>query len=86
MDTSKVAFSVMFCGNAEGEVLPPYVVYNKSVHLYPHWAKGGPPGARYNRSKSDWFDEATFIDWFFTLTLPKLRKQDGKKVLICDNL
>ena len=51
MDTSKVAFSVMFCGNAEGEVLSPYVVY-KSVHLYPHWVKGGPPGARYNRSKS----------------------------------
>ena len=35
MDTSKVAFSLMFCGNAEGEVLPSYVVY-KSVHLYPH--------------------------------------------------
>ena len=33
MDSSKVTFSVMFTGNAEGDVLPPYVVY-KCVHLY----------------------------------------------------
>ena len=77
MDTSKVALSVMFCKNAEGEILPPYVVYN-SVHLCPHWVKGGPPGARYNRSESSWFDEATFTDWFFILMLPELCKQDGK--------
>ena len=47
MDSSKVAFSVMFTGNAEEEVLPPYVVY-KSVHLYEQWVQEGPPGARYN--------------------------------------
>ena len=45
MDSSKVAFSVMFTGNAEGHVLPPYVVY-KSVHLYDQWVESGPPGAR----------------------------------------
>ena len=45
MDSSKVAFSVMFTGNAEGHVLPPYVAY-KSVHLYDQWVEGGPPGAR----------------------------------------
>ena len=32
-DSSKVTFSVMFYGNTEGKVVPPYVVY-KSVHLY----------------------------------------------------
>ena len=85
MDSSKVAFSVMFTGNAEGAVLPPYVVY-KSVHLYDQWVQGGPPGARYNRSKSGWFDETTFTDWFFKMMLPKLRRQEGKKVLIGNNL
>ena len=85
MDSSKVCYSLMFCGNAERTILPPYTVY-KSVHLYDSWVKGGPEGARYNRTKSGWFDEATFEDWFFTLVLAKLHKQEGKKILIGDNL
>ena len=85
MDSSKVTFSVMLCRNAEGEVVPPYVVY-KSVHLYSQWVAAGPPGTRYNRSKGGWFDETTFTDWFFTMILPILRKKEGKKVLIGDNL
>ena len=68
MDSSKVAFSVMFCGNAEGEVLPPYAVY-KSVHLYSQWVAAAPPGTRYNQSKAGWFDETTYTDTFFTLML-----------------
>ena len=40
MDSSKVAFSVMFAGSAKGDLLPPYVVY-KSVHLYNQWIEGG---------------------------------------------
>ena len=55
INSSKVAFSVMFGRNAEVTLLSPYVVY-KSIHLYDQWVKGGPPGARYNRSKSAWFD------------------------------
>ena len=85
MDSSKVAFSVMLTGNAEGDVLPPYVVY-KSVHLYDQWVEGGSPGARYNRSQSGWFDETTFTDWFFKMILPKLRCLEGRNVLIGDNL
>ena len=54
-DSSKVTFSVMFYGNTEGEVVPPYVVY-KSVHLYSQWAAAGPPGTRCNESKSGWFN------------------------------
>ena len=45
MDSSEVAFSVMFTRNAEGDVLPLYVVY-KSIHLYDWWVKGDPAGAR----------------------------------------
>ena len=85
MDSSKAAFSVMLCGNAEDEVVPPYVAC-KSVHLYSQWVAAGPPGARYNRSKSGWFDETIFTDWFFTLMFPILHKQEGNKVFIGDNL
>ena len=85
IDSSKLCYSIMFCGNAEGVMLPPYVVY-KSMHLYDTWVKGRPKDARFNRTRSGWFDEVTFDDWFFSLVLPKLRKQDGKKVLIGDNL
>jgi hypothetical protein len=56
------------------------------IHVYNTWVEGGPKNARYNRTRSGWFDEVTFEDWFFSLVLPKLRKQDGKKVLVGDNL
>jgi len=41
----------MMAGNAEGELLPPYIVY-KAENLYPTWTKNGLKGTRYNRSKS----------------------------------
>lgn len=85
MNSSKQCYSLMFCGNAAGEVLPPYVVF-KSVHLYRTWVMYGPKDARYNRTKSGWFDEVTFEDWFFSTFLPRAHKQEGKKVLIGDNL
>lgn len=84
-NSTKAAVSLMICGNAAGEILPPYVNY-KSDNLWTTWTEGGPPHARYNRSKSGWFDTSTFEDWFFTLLLPALRRQEGKKVLIGDNL
>ena len=77
MGSSKVAFSVMFTGNAESDVLPPYVVH-KSVHFYDQWVEGGPPGTRYNRSQSGRFDETTSTDWFFKMMLSKLRRLEGK--------
>ena len=84
MDNSKLSYSLMFCGNGAGQLFPPYVVF-KSKHLY-SWVSKGPKGARYNRSKSGWFDETTFQDWFFSMLLSDLKKQQGKKVLIGDNL
>lgn len=85
LNFSKSATSIMFCGNAAGEMLPPYVVY-KSDKLWSTWVENGPNGARYNRSKSGWFDTSCFEDWFGSLVLPTLKKIPGKKVLIGDNL
>lgn len=75
----------MICGSAAGEVLPPYVVY-KSSQMWSTWAEGGPVGCRYHHSKSGWFDAVTYNDWFQTTLIPRLKKLNGKKVLIADNL
>lgn len=45
-DSTKASTSLMFCGSAAGQMLPPYVVY-KSKHLYDTWMMGGPANTRY---------------------------------------
>lgn len=75
----------MFCGNADGDSVPPYIIY-KAEHLWTTWSEGGPEGARYNRTKQGWIDGATFEDWFSAHLLPILKKQEGKKVIMGDNL
>ena len=32
--------------------------------------------------KKRWFDEDAFRDWFFTMIIPKLKKQEQKMILI----
>lgn len=85
MNFSKSAISLMLSANAAGEILLPYVVY-KAEHLWSTWTENGPPGTRYNRTKSGWFDMKCFEDWFVSLFLPKIKQQKGKKVVIGDNL
>ena len=85
MNYTKGSTSIMFSGTASGELLPVYVVY-KAKNMWNTWTVGGPKGARYNRSKSGWFDIESFTDWFKTIILPWARKKAGKKVIIGDNL
>lgn len=76
----------MFAGTASGYLLPPYIVY-KAQNKYNGWIENGPKGARYNRSKSGWFDGRIFEDWFLFTVLPYFKKQGPKpKALIGDNL
>lgn len=85
MDSTKASTSVMFSASGDGNILPPYVVY-KAQHLYDSWREGGPTNSRYNRTKSGWFDSFCFSDWVETVALPYLRRLDGVKYLIGDNL
>ena len=85
MNQSKSAISIMYAGCADGTLLPAYVVY-KALNLYDTWTIGGPPKTRYNRSKSGWFDMICFSDWFKHIILPYVKKLQGKKVLMGDNL
>ena len=85
MTTSKTCISLMFAGSAAGRILPPYVVY-KSKEMCESWTNGGPPGTRYNRSKSGWFDKEIFEEWFSTTLMPWAESIDGDKVVIGDNV
>lgn len=85
LNATKTSISIMYAGTASGHILPPYVVY-KADNLWNTWKEGGPPLARYNRSRSGWFDAVCFEDWFFSIILPYLRNKEGKKALIGDNL
>ncbi|XP_072949784.1 uncharacterized protein [Epargyreus clarus] len=85
LNVSKSAVSIMFSGTADGNCLPPYVVY-KSEHLWSRWCENGPKNARYNRTKSGWFDMTCFDDWFKTIVLPWANSRHGVKLVIGDNL
>lgn len=69
MNYSKGSTSIMFAGTASGKMLPLYTVY-KAEHLWDNWIHGGPENARYNRSKSGWFDQVCFNDWLKLLLCP----------------
>lgn len=85
MNSSKSATSLMLSVTAAGELLPIYTVY-KAEKLWDTWTENGPKAARYNRSRSGWFDNECFYDWFMKVALPFCRKKTGRCVLIGDNL
>ena len=58
----KAMYTVLFCGNAAGEYLPPYVIY-KAKHIYSSWITGGPPGTSYNVTASGWMEGYVFESW-----------------------
>ena len=85
MDTTKTSISIMFCGSAAGDLLPPYVVY-KGETLWTNWCLEGPSHCRYYVTKNGWFDMGAFENWFETVFLPAVTRLDGPKVLVGDNL
>lgn len=84
-DFAKSATSLMFSCTGNGQLLPLYIIY-KAENMYESWRTGGPKGTRYGCTKSGWFDQRHFEDWFFTVALPFLKKQPEPRVLIGDNL
>ena len=84
---SKANISIMVCGSAGGELLPPHVhVVYKATNLYEGWTLGGPSGTQYSVSKSGWFDMDIFEKWFRDVFLEAVRSKPGRKILIGDNL
>lgn len=85
MNSTKGNISIMFAAAADGTVLPTYTVY-KADHLWTSWCENGPKDARYNRTKSGWFDTTVFEDWFKSVIIPWADKLEGPKIIIGDNL
>ena len=72
MKQTKAGVSIMFCSNAEGELLPPYCVYKSFSVIMDSWVRGAPPGTKFNRTKSGWFDEGTFECFFSDILLLRI--------------
>lgn len=85
LNSTKSCFTTMFCGNAIGEFLPPYVIL-KGKQKWTDWLKGSPPGTKLNVTPHGWIDQDVFDDWFEYHFLPFAMKHPGKKVLIGDNM
>ena len=77
--------TLMGCGSAAGERLPPMILY-KGKHLYSTWTINGPPGALYSTSESGWMEKENFFHWFQKCFLPAIKDllQTGPVVLFLD--
>lgn len=85
LNSTKGCISIMFSGTADGKCLAPYIVY-KAENLYDEWVLGGPDNARYNCTRSGWFDAVMFEDFFKTIVLEWAKNLTGPKAMIGDNL
>ena len=79
----KSSYSVLVCGSAAGQLLPPFTVY-KGKNLYQTWVKGGPEGAAYSASPSGWMHDFNFESWFESIFIPAVTDLKKPVVLIFD--
>ena len=89
-DHSKTAFSVMFCCNAAGDLLPPMTVYKvNSGNFYETWMEGAPEDYVFTANKNGWFGMREYEFFIVKVLIKWLNKHIPKeevKVLIADNL
>ncbi|KAJ8968448.1 hypothetical protein NQ314_002294 [Rhamnusium bicolor] len=84
---SRTSMSLMVCESANGDLLPPMVVY-KAQNLYENWKIGGPAETVYASSSSGWFDMNLFEEWFFHILLPHIertRAPNAATIVVGDN-
>lgn len=83
--SGKDNITILACGSAIGERLPPHVVY-KGKNLMSNHTQGGPPGTRYSMSDSGWMETANFHEWFAKVFVPATRDlaKTGPVVLFFD--
>ena len=64
-ESGREYITVHWCGNANGDQMPPYVLY-KTQHLYLIWTLGGPTGCLYGVSSSGWMEKPNFHSWYIS--------------------
>ena len=78
-------FTVLFCGNASGEYLPPYVIYKgKGNDIMNTWMDGGPPNTCYNVTKSGWMEDYVFEVWFEQVFIEYLKDKEKPVIVFFD--
>ena len=70
------------CASADGQVLPPYVVYSCKI-LYLNWTRDGYPGSWYSTSENGWMDSNVYRDWFKRMFILSIGRE-GPVLLIYD--
>ena len=84
-NSGKTSFTVLACGNAAGQYLPPFIVY-RAKGLRNMWTFGGPPGAGYSFSDHGWMMDTNFEAWFRDVFVPQtqIRAPGQPHVLVFD--
>lgn len=84
-NSSKSCFTVIFAGNAIGDIIPPFFIF-KGKHCWSDWLVNAPKLSKMAVSSSGWIDADIFQEWLENHFVPIVNKKEGKKILICDNL
>nr|XP_047122520.1 MFS-type transporter clz9-like isoform X1 [Hydra vulgaris]XP_047122521.1 MFS-type transporter clz9-like isoform X1 [Hydra vulgaris] len=84
-NTTKICYTVVFCGNASGKLIPPFFIV-KGKHSWSDWLFNAPEGSRMATSCSGWMEIQIFEEWLLNHFVPNIINKEGKKILICDNL
>ncbi|KAG8232065.1 hypothetical protein J437_LFUL011561 [Ladona fulva] len=78
INSTKSTMIVMFCGNAAGLSIPPYIVY-KAEHLWTTWVENGPMGTRYNRTSGNKIVFGDHLTSHLSLNVVKLCEENDIK-------
>ena len=65
----KGQITVVACGNAAGNVLPPLIIFD-AKNMQHAWTQGEVPGSKYGTSDKGWITTELFESWFNELFLP----------------
>ena len=81
----KTNYSVLMCGNAAGEFIPPYIIYKGAETSLPiGWCMNGPIDAAYNTSPSGWMDQDRFLAWLKWFDRLVILRKIEKPVVLMD--
>ena len=71
--------TVLVCGNANGEYLPPSVVFKeKGKQIFPSWMSGAPEGTCFNVTPSGWMEDYAFEEWIVKIFLKFVENQQSR--------
>ena len=85
VENPNMNISIMICGSASGQFLPPLICY-RSAHLDKNWTFAGPTGAVYAANAIGMLEIPTFAFWFERILLKTVKQIPGQKLVIGNHL